>query len=47
MSKDPATIAPAASLLFVAHDIERIADRVTNICEDIIYMVSGEVEELN
>ncbi|HUY78428.1 MAG TPA: phosphate signaling complex protein PhoU [Ktedonobacterales bacterium] len=47
MTKDPTTITPAASLLFVAHDIERIADRVTNICEDIIYMVSGEIEELN
>jgi len=47
MAKDPTTITPAASLLFVAHDIERIADRVTNICEDVIYMVSGEVEELN
>src|SRR5579863_4818554 len=47
MAKDPTTITPAASLLFVAHDIERIADRVTNICEDVIYMVSGEIEELN
>src|SRR5579871_435726 len=47
MAKDPATIAPATSLLFVAHDLERIGDRVTNICEDVIYMVSGEIEELN
>ncbi len=47
MTNDPSIIKPAASLLFVAHDIERIADRVTNICEDVIYMVSGEVEELN
>ena len=47
MTNDPGIIKPAASLLFVAHDIERIADRVTNICEDVIYMVSGEVEELN
>jgi phosphate transport system protein len=47
MSKDPATIPAATSLLFVAHDLERIGDRVTNICEDVIYMVSGEIEELN
>ncbi len=47
MSKDAATIPPATSLLFVAHDLERIGDRVTNICEDVIYMVSGEIEELN
>ncbi len=37
----------ATSLLFVAHDLERIGDRVTNICEDVIYMVTGEIEELN
>jgi phosphate transport system protein len=37
----------ATSLLFVAHDLERIGDRVTNIGEDIIYMVTGEIEELN
>lgn len=37
----------ATSLLFAAHDLERIGDRVTNICEDIIYMVTGELEELN
>jgi phosphate transport system protein len=47
MSKDATTIPPATSLLFVAHDLERIGDRVTNICEDVIYMVSGEIEELN
>jgi phosphate transport system protein len=37
----------ATSLLFIAHDLERIGDRVTNICEDVIYMVSGLIEELN
>lgn len=47
MSKDAATVPAATSLLFVAHDLERIGDRVTNICEDVIYMVSGEIEELN
>jgi phosphate transport system protein len=47
MTHDPSTVPVATSLIFVAHDLERIADRVTNIGEDIIYMVSGEIEELN
>ncbi len=47
MTSDPAAVPVATSLLFVAHDLERIGDRVTNICEDIIYMVTGEIEELN
>jgi phosphate transport system protein len=47
MAKDPAAVPSATSLLFVAHDLERIGDRVTNICEDVIYMVTGEIEELN
>lgn len=47
MANDPAIIAGATSLLFAAHDLERIGDRVTNICEDVIYMVTGEIEELN
>jgi phosphate transport system protein len=37
----------ATSLLFVAHDLERIGDRVTTICEDLIYLVTGEREHLN
>jgi len=47
MTQTPAYVPAATALLFVAHNLERIGDRVTNICEDIIYMVSGEVEELN
>lgn len=47
MTKDPAVVPAATSLLFVAHDLERIGDRVTNICEDVVYMVTGEIEELN
>lgn len=45
--RDAANVPQATSLLFVAHDLERIADRVTNICEDVIFMVTGEIEELN
>lgn len=44
---DVDNVPQATSLLFVAHDLERIGDRVTNVCEDIIYMVTGEIEELN
>jgi phosphate transport system protein len=47
MTSDPSLVPVGTSLLFIAHDLERIGDRVTNICEDIVYMVSGEIEELN
>lgn len=47
MRLDSSSVAAATCLLFVAHDLERIGDRVTNICEDAIYMVTGEIEELN
>jgi phosphate transport system protein len=47
MTTDPASVPAATGLLFVAHDLERIGDRVTNICEDVIYAVTGEIEELN
>lgn len=47
MTRDSALAPLATSLLFIAHDLERIGDRVTNICEDVIYMVSGQIEELN
>jgi phosphate transport system protein len=47
MTRDQTIIQDATSLLFVAHDLERIGDRVTNICEDVIYLVTGEIEELN
>jgi phosphate transport system protein len=47
MINDPKTIERATHLTWVAHNLERIADRVTNICERVIYMVSGRIEELN
>jgi phosphate transport system protein len=47
MSKDSTIIQLGTSLLFATHDLERIGDRVTNICEDVVYMVTGEIEELN
>jgi len=44
---DPRTIDQATHLLWVAHNLERAADRVTNICERMIYMVTGEMKELD
>ena len=45
--RDAENVPQATSLLFVAHGLERVGDRVTNICEDMIFMVTGEIEELN
>ncbi len=47
MLSDPRTITRATYLLWVAHKLERIADRVTNICERVIFMCTGKMEELN
>jgi len=44
---DPSTIERANYLLWVAHNLERAADRVTNICERVIFTVTGEVLELD
>ena len=33
--------------LWTAHNLERIADRTTNICERVIYLVTGRMEEIN
>ena len=47
MVKDPSNITRATYLLWVAHNLERIADRVTNICERVVFMVTGKMEETN
>jgi phosphate transport system protein len=47
MRDDPANVDPGTRILFAAHYLERIGDRVTNIAEDIVFLVSGEVEDLN
>ena len=47
MLSDPRTIERATRLLWVAHNLERIADRVTNVCERVAYLVTGKMEELN
>ena len=46
MIKDPSTIDNATYLLWVAHNLERAADRVTNICERILFVESGELVEI-
>lgn len=47
MMEDPRTIMQATYLLWVAHNLERIADRTTNIAERVIFMDSGEIVDLN
>jgi len=47
MIEDPATIQRATYLLWVAHDLERIADRATNIAERVIFLVTGKMAEVN
>src|SRR4026209_561513 len=44
--QDPKTIERANWLLWVAHNLERVADRVTNICERTIFIVTGEMTEI-
>lgn len=47
MIEDPHTIQRATWLLWTAHNLERIADRATNICERVVYLVTGRMEEIN
>jgi phosphate transport system protein len=47
MIKDPQTVARALELLIVARHLERAADHLTNVCERVVYMVTGEMRELN
>ncbi|HEX8985663.1 MAG TPA: phosphate signaling complex protein PhoU [Bryobacteraceae bacterium] len=41
MQRDPATISRALDLIFVARNLERIADHATNIAEDVLFLVQG------
>ncbi len=47
MRADPANVDPGTRILFAAHYIERTGDRVTDIAEDIVFLATGAVEELN
>lgn len=44
---DPMAVDRGTRLILIAHWIERIGDRVTNIAEDVVYLATGQVEDLN
>jgi phosphate transport system protein len=47
MIADPSTIDQASYLLWAAHNLERTGDRVVNICERVVFTVTGEMIEMN
>ena len=47
MTQDPKSIKRATYLLWVAHDLERIADRATNIAERVIFLVTGKLPQVD
>ncbi|MEL7563011.1 phosphate signaling complex protein PhoU [Dehalogenimonas sp. 4OHTPN] len=46
MAEDPKTVSRATRLIWAAHNLERSADRVTNICERVVFVVTGKQEEI-
>ncbi len=44
MLEDPSTIQRATYLLWIAHDLERVADRATNIAERVLYLETGKLD---
>lgn len=47
MRTDPRTVEGGTRVILAAHWVERIGDRVTNIAEDVVYLATGKVEDLN
>ncbi len=47
MRADPENVDRGTRILFAAHYLERIGDRVTNIAEDVLFLAGGVVEDLN
>jgi len=47
MRADPANVERGTRIVIASHYLERIGDRSTNIAEDIVYLVTGDVEDLN
>jgi phosphate transport system protein len=47
MTAEPDTIVPCTYQLWATHNLERIADRVTNLCERTVYLATGHIEDLN
>jgi phosphate transport system protein len=46
VSKRPETITQVTWLIWIAHNLERFADRVTNICERVVFSVTGEIVDI-
>ena len=46
MAEDSTTVFRGTNYILVAHNLERIADRVTNLAEDLVFMETGEIQEL-
>lgn len=47
MRADPDNVERGTRILFAAHYLERIGDRVTNIAEDVVFLATGDIEDLN
>jgi phosphate transport system protein len=47
MREDPDNVERGTRIVIASHYLERIGDRATNIAEDIVYLVTGDVEDLN
>ena len=47
MRQDPANVERGTRMIIASHYVERIGDRATNIAEDVVYLVTGDVEDLN
>jgi phosphate transport system protein len=47
MQVSPERARQATHMLFAAHHLERLGDRVTNIGEDVVFLATGQVEDLN
>lgn len=47
MRADPANVERGTRIVIASHYLERIGDRATNIAEDIVYLATGDVEDLN
>ena len=47
MRQDPANVERGTRIIIASHYVERIGDRATNIAEDVVYLVTGDVEDLD
>ena len=47
MRSDPQTVERGTRIILASHWIERIGDRVTNVAEDVVYLATGHIEDLN